>query len=73
MDETTDVVAHGGPEVMACQRGKDFGIREVLEIGVVLADEGFAEIRGHQDTGWKIIVFVAGQTVTDEKRVGGEV
>jgi hypothetical protein len=58
---------------MARQRGKDFGMREVLEVGVVLADEGFAEIRGHQDTGWKIIVPVAGQTVTDEERVGGEV
>jgi hypothetical protein len=58
---------------MARQRGKDFGMREVLEVGVVLADEGFAEIRGHQDTGWKIIVLVAGQTVTDEERVGGEV
>ncbi len=43
---------------MACQRGKDFGVREVLEIGVVLADESFAESRGDQDTGWEIVVFV---------------
>ncbi len=57
---------------MACQRGKNFGMREVLEIGVVLADKGFAEGRGHQDAGWDVVVFVEGETIADEERVGGE-
>ncbi len=61
-----------GPVVMACQRGKDFGMREVLEIGMVLANESFAESRGHQYAGWEIVVFVEGKTVTNEERVGGE-
>jgi hypothetical protein len=47
-------------------------MREVLEIGVVLADKSFAEGKGHQDAGWEVVVFVKRETVADKERVGGE-
>ncbi len=39
----------GWPEVVASERGEYFGMGHVLEIGMVLADEGFAQFGWDKD------------------------
>ncbi len=39
----TNVILHGGPVVVVGERGMDFSVGDVVEIGVMLASEGFAE------------------------------
>jgi hypothetical protein len=41
LDDFADIGLDGGPVVVTCERGENFGVREVLEVGVVLADESF--------------------------------
>ena len=65
LEPATNVGAHGWPEVVAGERGMDLGVGNVVEVGVVLASEGFAEIVGHDDAGGKIGVAV--DTVVRDK------
>jgi hypothetical protein len=41
LDDLANISLDGGPVVVAGERGENFGVRKVLEVGMVLADEGF--------------------------------
>ncbi len=47
--EASHVSFDGRPEVVASKRGEHFGMGHVLEIGVVLAGEGFAQCGWDKD------------------------
>jgi hypothetical protein len=42
LDDFADIGLDGGPVVVTGERGKNFGVRKVLEVGMVLADESLA-------------------------------
>jgi hypothetical protein len=67
---STNVGFHGRPKVMACQGGMDFSVGEVVEIGVMLAGEGFAEGKWNQDARGEIRIPVDVETVARGERVG---
>ncbi len=48
-EPTTNVRLHGWPVIVAGERGMDFSVEDVVEIGGVLASEGFAEGGRNQD------------------------
>jgi hypothetical protein len=59
--------------VVARQGGENLGVREVLEIGVVLSYEGFTEGRRYEDAGWEVGVFEKCQAIIDQQKVGRDV
>ncbi len=67
---TANIGLHGGPKVVAGQRGENFGVRDVLEVVVVLADECVAKGWWDEDTGREIGVLVDGKAVAGSKGVG---
>ena len=67
---TADIGLHRGPEVVAGQRGKNFGVRDVLEVVVVLANESVAKGWWDEDTGREIGVLVDGKAVAGSKGGG---
>jgi hypothetical protein len=52
--------------VVARQGGENLGVREVLEIGVVLSYEGFTEGRRYEDAGWEVGVFEQCQAIVNQ-------
>ncbi len=66
VDETPDVGLHGRPKVVACEGGEHFGVGDVLEVGVVLASEGFAEGGRNDDSRWEIEILVERESITRE-------
>ncbi len=48
-EPATNVGAHGWPEIVPGERGMYFGVGEVVEVGVVLASEWFAESGENDD------------------------
>ena len=64
LKETAYVGFHGRPVVVPGQRGKNFRVGDVLEVGVVLADEGFTERRGYQNERREVVIFVEREAIT---------
>ena len=60
---SANVGRHRLPKVMATERRKDLRVREVEEVGVVLADQGFAEIGGDDDERGEVGVGVGVEAV----------
>ena len=69
-EPATNVGAHGWPEVVAGERGMNLGVGDVVEVGVVLASEGFAEIVGNDYAGGKIGVAVDVKAIARGDRSG---
>jgi hypothetical protein len=65
-----DIGLHGGPKVVAGQRGEHFRVRDVLEVVVVLANECVAKGWWDEDTGREIGVLIDGKAVAGGKGVG---
>ncbi len=57
---------------MAGQRGKNLGMGDVLEVGVMLADEWVAERGGDEDAGWEGRILADGEAIAESERVGVE-
>ncbi len=55
---------------MAGERGMDFCMGNVMEVGVVLAGKGFAESGRNQNARWEVWVPVDVETVARGERVG---
>ena len=60
---SANVGRHGLPKAMETERREDLRVREVEEVGVVLADQGFAEIGGNDDKRGKVGVGVGVEAV----------
>ncbi len=54
----TNIGSHRWPKIVPGHRGINFGVGEVVEIGVVLAGKGFAESGRNDDAGREIGVTV---------------
>ena len=69
----TNVGAHRWPEIVPGERGMYFGVGEAVEVGVVLASEGFAESSGNDDARGEVRVAkdVKAITVGEGIRVDG--
>ena len=63
-EPATDVGAHRGPEIVPGERGMYFGVGEVVEVGVVLASEGFAESSGNDDARGEVRIAKDVKTIT---------
>jgi hypothetical protein len=57
VDDAANVRFHGGPEVIAGQRGEHFGVGDVLEVDVVLSDERLTERGWDENARRKVGVF----------------
>jgi hypothetical protein len=57
LEEFADVGLHRRPVIVPRERGEDFRVREVLKVGVVLANEGFAEGGWDQNARREVGVF----------------
>ncbi len=69
-EPTTNVRWHGRPVIVACERGMDFSVRDVVEIGVVLASEGFAEGGWNQDARGEFRIAIDLEAVAGSEGVG---
>jgi hypothetical protein len=57
---------------MARERGKNLRVRDMLEVGVVLADQLGSKRRGHENSRREVGVFIDGETIAESERVGIE-
>jgi hypothetical protein len=57
---------------VARERGKNFSVRNVLEVGVMLSDELGSKRRGHKNARWEVGVFIDGEAIAESERVGIE-
>ena len=53
---------------MPGQRGENLRVRDVLEVGVMLAYERFTERGGYQDKRREVVVFVEREAITENER-----
>ena len=63
-EPATNVGAHSGPKIVPGERGMYFGVGEMVEVGVVLASEGFAERSGNDDARGEVRIAKDVKTVT---------
>ncbi len=63
-----DVSLHGGPVVVASKKDEDFGVGDVLEVGVILANEVGLKRSGYHNARREISILVDGETVTERER-----
>jgi hypothetical protein len=63
-EPATNVGAHRGPEIVPGKRGMHLGVGEVVEVGVVLASERFAEGGGNHDARGEVWIAEDVKTIT---------
>ncbi len=69
-EPTTNGRLHGWPVIVAGERGMDFSVGDVVEVGVVLASEGFAEGGRNQDARGEVGIAINVEAVTGSEGVG---
>ena len=69
-EPATNVGAHSGPKIVPGERGMYFGVGEMVEVGVVLASEGFAESSGDDDARGEVRVAEDVKTITVGEGIG---